>query len=453
MGNCLTILRFIKMRFFIIFLLSFSANFLFAQSIDKIQAIVGSEILLTSDIENQYNQILSQGVIETENIKCEIVDELLFQNFLVHHAKIDSTIEVSQQDIESEVSNRISFFESQLGSIIKVEEYFRRSIESMKDELSLIVKEQFYSQKKQSSIINDVKITPNEVKDFFSTINYDEIPLVPLKLELSQLVVLPILSNEKQQAIKDKLNGFRKRIYNGEDFKVLATLYSDDGSANNGGELGFMKREDLVPEFARAAFKLQKGEISEVVESQFGFHIIQMIERRGEQINVRHILIKPKFSSLSLKNASDKINSIKMDIDSSIISFNEAIIKFSDDDSKNNGGLIINSKNGTTQFTVDELDPSIKYLIEKMEEGDISSPSLTKSNDGSQAAYRLIKLNKRIDEHKANIIDDFDLLKEFALANKKQNVLDNWLSDNIDNTFIEISEELSTCSCYNKWMK
>ena len=441
------------MRFFIIYIFLLCSVVVQAQSIDKIQAIIGSEILLISDIENQYNQILSQGVIETENIRCDIIDELLFQNFLIHHAKIDSTIEVNQDDVEAEVSNRISFFESQLGSISKVEEYFRRSIESMKDELSMIVKDQFYSQKKQSSIINDVKITPNEVKEFLSTLNDDEIPLVPLKLELSQLVILPKLSEEKQQAIKDKLNAFRKRIYNGEDFKVLAALYSDDGSANNGGELGFMKREDLVPEFSRAAFKLKKDEISEVVESQYGFHIIQMIERRGEQINVRHILIKPKFSSLSLKNASDKINSIKKDIDSLIISFDKAIIEFSDDDSKNNGGLIINAKDGTTQFTIEELDPSIRYLIEKMNEGEISSPSLTKSNDGSQAAYRIIKLNRRIAEHKANIFDDFDLLKDFALANKKQKVLDKWLADNIDNTYINISEELSTCSCFNKWMK
>ena len=441
------------MRFFIIYIFLLCSVVVQAQSIDKIQAIIGSEILLISDIENQYNQILSQGVIETENIRCDIIDELLFQNFLIHHAKIDSTIEVNQDDVEAEVSNRISFFESQLGSISKVEEYFRRSIESMKDELSMIVKDQFYSQKKQSSIINDVKITPNEVKEFLSTLNDDEIPLVPLKLELSQLVILPKLSEEKQQAIKDKLNAFRKRIYSGEDFKVLAALYSDDGSANNGGELGFMKREDLVPEFSRAAFKLKKDEISEVVESQYGFHIIQMIERRGEQINVRHILIKPKFSSLSLKNASDKINSIKKDIDSSIISFDKAIIEFSDDDSKNNGGLIINTKDGTTQFTIEELDPSIRYLIEKMNEGDISSPSLTKSNDGSQAAYRLVKLNRRIAEHKANIFDDFDLLKDFALANKKQKALDKWLADNIDNTYINISEELSTCSCFNKWMK
>ena len=426
--------------------------YMFSQSIDKIQAKIGSEILLISDIENQYNQVLSQGVINTENLRCNIIDELLLQNFLVHHAKIDSTIEIVQDDIDAEINNRISFFEKQLGSLEKVESYFNRSISSMEDELMLIVKDQFYSQKKQSKIINDVKITPNEVKDFYNKLITDDIPIVPTKVELSQLVILPKISQEKEQIIKDKLNSFRKRIYDGEDFKVLATLYSDDpGSASSGGELGFMSRGDLVPEFERAAFKLKKDEISEVVQSKFGFHIIQMIERRGEQINVRHILLKPKFSSSSLKSASDKITSIKLEIDSNLLSFEEAIIKYSDDDSKNNGGLIINPQTGTTQFTYEELDPSIRYMVEKMSEGDISKPSLTKSQDGTQAAYRLLKIKSKKLEHKANVIDDFDLLKEYALANKKQTVLDNWVTDNLDATFISLSPELSKCPCYNKW--
>ena len=435
----------------IILLISFASH---SQSIDKIQAIIGSEILLTSDIENQYNQILSQGVIETENIRCDIVDELLLQNFLVHHAKIDSTIEINQDEIDSEINNRISYFEKQLGSLAKVESFFNRSIESMEEELLYIVKDQFYTQKKQSKIISDVKITPNEVKEFYNQLESEDIPLVPTKLELSQLVISPVLSEEKQQSIKDKLNNFRKRIYNGEDFKVLATLYSDDiVSANKGGELGFMKRGELVPEFERAAFKLKKDEISEVVESKFGFHIIQMIERRGEQINVRHILIKPKYSSLSLKNARDKINSIKADLDSLKILFDEALQRFSDDESKNNGGIILNPKTGTSFFTFDEIDPSIRYTVEKMKIGDISDPSLSKSQDGTQAAYRLIKLNNKIDEHKANVVDDFDLLKEYALANKKQKVLEKWVTDNINDTYINLSKDLSVCSCYNKWTK
>ena len=442
------------MKIILLNILLFISILSHAQSIDKIQAIIGSEILLISDIENQYNQILSQGVIETENMRCQIVDELLLQNFLIHHAKIDSTIEIVSDDIDAEINNRISYFENQLGSLEKVESYFNRTIESMEDELRIIVKDQFYTQKKQSKIISDVKITPNEVKNFYRTLNSEEIPLVPTKLQMSQIVIEPDLSEDKKNSIKEKLNGFRKRIYNGEDFKVLATLYSDDVvSANNGGELGFMQRGDLVPEFERAAFKLKKDEISEVVESKFGYHIIQMIERRGEQINVRHILIKPKFSSLSLQNARENINSIKTDLDSSLISFKDALQKYSDDESKNNGGLIINPKNGTTFFTFEELDPSIRYIVERMNIGDVSDPSLSKSQDGTQAAYRLVKLNNKIEEHKANIVDDFDLLKEYALSNKKQSVLEKWVSDNLANTYINISNDLSECACYKKWIK
>ena len=441
-------------KLLVLLLFILTNNLLFSQTIDKIEAIIGSEILLTSDIENQYNQILSQGIIQTNNIKCDILDELLYQNLLIHHAKIDSTIEINEDEVSQEVNKRITFFESQLGSLNKVEEYFKRSIDNMKEELSIVVTDQLYTQKKQNIIINNVNITPSEVKDYLNSLGNDDIPLIPTQLELSQLVILPKLSSEKKKSIKEKLDGFRSRIYSGEDFKVLATLYSDDVvSANNGGELGFMSRGELLPEFERAAFRLKDNEISEVVETKFGFHLIQMIERRGEQINARHILIKPKFNSSSIKIASDKISIIKNEIDSGLLSFDDAVVKYSEDNSKNNGGLIINPSTGSTDFTYDELDPSIKYIVQNMNVGGITSPSLTKSDDGSQAAYRLIRLNNLVEEHKANITNDFDVLKGYALSDKKQKYIDKWIVDNINDTYIQINENFSSCSCYNKWIK
>ena len=441
-------------KLLVLLLFILTNNLLFSQTIDKIEAIIGSEILLTSDIENQYNQILSQGIIQTNNIKCDILDELLYQNLLIHHAKIDSTIEINEDEVNQEVNKRITFFESQLGSLNKVEEYFKRSIDNMKEELSIVVTDQLYTQKKQNIIINNVNITPNEVKDYLNSLENDDIPLIPTQLELSQLVILPKLSSEKKKSIKEKLDGFRSRIYSGEDFKVLATLYSDDVvSANNGGELGFMSRGELLPEFERAAFRLKDNEISEVVETKFGFHLIQMIERRGEQINARHILIKPKFNSSSIKIASDKISIIKNEIDSGLISFDDAVVKYSEDNSKNNGGLIINPSTGSTDFTYDELDPSIKYIVQNMNIGEITSPSLTKSDDGSQAAYRLIRLNNLIEEHNANVTNDFDVIKGYALSDKKQKYIDKWIVDNINDTYIQINENFSSCSCYNKWIK
>ena len=273
----------------LIIILIYLPFLLSSQSIDKIEAIIGSEMVLTSEIESQYLQYLSQGYTKSDEVRCKIIDDLLFQNLLVHHAKLDSNIIVNNEDVSNELSKRISYFEQQLGSIEKVELYFKKSIDLIKQELTNIVKNQLYSQKMQSSITNSTKVTPAEVKFYFSKLKFDEIPFVEEQIELKQIVIKPKISDKQKDLIREKLNNFRNRVYNGEDFKVLAALYSDDpGTSNNGGELGFMNRGQLVSEFERAAFKLKDNEISEVIETKYGFHIIQMISRRGEEINVRY---------------------------------------------------------------------------------------------------------------------------------------------------------------------
>ena len=270
-----------------------------AQSVEKIEAIIGDEIVLTSDIESQYLQYLSQGNVRSEIVKCEITEDILFQKLLVNQAKLDS-IEISEEEVD--------YFESQLGSIQKVEEYFGKSKMEIELELIKVIQDQFLAQKVQARISNDIKVTPAEVREFYNNLHQSEIPLVPTKLEISQIIIKPEITEKQKDKIREKLNSFRDRVYKGEDFKMLATLYSDDpGSASKGGELGFVSRGSLVPEFERAAFKLKEGEISEVVESQFGFHIIQLIKRRGEQINVRHILLKRKVSATALYNARLRI--------------------------------------------------------------------------------------------------------------------------------------------------
>jgi len=425
----------------------------FSQSIDKIEAVIGSEMVLTSEIESQYLQYLSQGFTKSEDIKCDILDDLLFQNLLVHHAKLDSNIEVSNEDISKEVNKRVSYFEKQLGSIDKVEEYFKKELDLIKQELSAIVKNQLFAQKMQSSISNNIKVTPSEVKYYFSKLNFDEIPFVDEQIEIKQIVINPKISNQEKESIREKLDKFRKRVYDGEDFKVLAALYSDDpGTSNNGGDLGWMNRGELVPKFERAAFRLKDNEISEVIETEFGFHIIQMISRRGEQINVRHILLKPKISSLSLKNASDDINKIKSDLDSSIITFEDAIKKYSEDESKNNGGLLINPETGSSKFTFDQLNPSVKYIVKNMSVNDVSPPTLTKSNDNEQS-YRIIMINSKVPAHQANVIDDYMNIQEFAIRNKKEERVDKWINDKLNNTFVRLSNNLTNCDCYNKWTK
>ena len=315
--------------FLLLTLTSFSLS---AQSIDKIEAVLGDEIILTSEIESQYLQYLSQGNIKSNEIRCQIVEDLLFQKLLVNQAKLDSLV-VSNDEIEVEVNKRLSYFETQLGSVQKVEDYFGKSKANIKLELGKVIKDQFMAQKMQTKLTSSLKVTPAEVKESYALLSDAEIPTMPTQVEVAQIVIKPEITDDQKDNIRKKLNNFRDRVYNGEDFKMLATLYSDDpGSAIKGGELGFVNRGDLVPEFERAAFRLKEGEISKVVESQFGYHIVQLIERRGEQINVRHILIKTKVTATALHAAKLKMDNIVKEINEETITFDQAVSKYSDDE-------------------------------------------------------------------------------------------------------------------------
>ena len=421
------------------------------QSIDKIEAVIGDEIVLRSDIESQYLQYLALGNLRSDSVKCEIIEDLLFQRLLINQAKLDSVV-VSDEEIDAEIEKRIAYFESQLGTIEKVEEYFGKIKLEIELELGKIIKDQFLAQKVQGTIASDVKVTPSEVKDFYTQINAD-LPMIPEKVELLQIVIKPEIPNTQKDKLRDKLNGFRERVYNGEDFKMLATLYSDDpGSASNGGELGFVNRGDLVPEFERAAFRLKKDEISEVIETQFGFHIVQLIERRGEQINVRHILLKTKVSSTELYNTKLKIEKVENEIMTGDITFEDAIVKYSNHDSKNNKGLLLNPNTMSSMYTIDDMPLSLKYTVDNLQIGEVSSPVLMKLSDENQA-YRILKLNKRIDEHKANLIDDFSIIKDLLINARKQEKLIQWIQRAIDKSYIKINDNLLSCSFKNKWVK
>ncbi|MAU36825.1 MAG: peptidylprolyl isomerase [Flavobacteriales bacterium] len=421
------------------------------QSIDKIEAVIGDEIVLRSDIESQYLQYLALGNLRSDSVKCEIIEDLLFQRLLINQAKLDSVV-VSDEEIDAEIEKRIAYFESQLGTIEKVEEYFGKIKLEIELELGKIIKDQFLAQKVQGTIASDVKVTPSEVKDFYTQINAD-LPMISEKVEILQIVIKPEIPNTQKNKLRDKLNGFRERVYNGEDFKMLATLYSDDpGSASNGGELGFVNRGDLVPEFERAAFRLKKDEISEVIETQFGFHIVQLIERRGEQINVRHILLKTKVSSTELYNTKLKIEKVENEIMTGDITFEDAIVKYSNHDSKNNKGLLLNPNTMSSMYTIDDMPLSLKYTVDNLQIGEVSSPVLMKLSDENQA-YRILKLNKRIDEHKANLIDDFSIIKDLLINARKQEKLIQWIQRAIDKSYIKINDNLLNCSFKNKWVK
>ena len=436
-------------RFFLIIIITTCSMIINAQEIDKIIAIIGDEIVLRSEVENQYLQYISQGVTSNEELRCEILEDLMTQKLLIFSCKQDS-ISVTKEEIEQEVETRVNYYVDQIGSIEKVEQYFEKDIYQIKKVLSELVEDQFLIQRMQSSITKDVKITPFDVNEFYEKMDKSELPLIEDRYKLSQIIVKPKMSEDQINKLTDRLNAFRKRVLNGEDFKVLAALYSDDpGSANNGGEIGFVSRGTFVPEFEKVAFRLKKGEVSEIVKTNFGYHIIQLIERRGDQVNVRHILLKPKYSSTSLQNARLRIDSIYNKIKNNEISFSQAIKSYSDDDTKNNNGLLINPSNGSSTYTIAELGSSIKYLIEGLDENDFTKPVKVESNEGS--IYRILNVVEKISSHTANLDLDYDFFQTQALNFKKQEKLDEWIEKRIKNTYVELKEIDKNCKSSYKW--
>ena len=437
--------------YYFLLLASFQLS-LSAQSVDKIEAVLGDEIILTSEIESQYLQYLSQGQTKSTEIRCQIIEDLLFQKLMINQAKLDSLV-VSDEEVEAEINKRLAYFESQLGSVEKVEDYFGKSKDKIELELIKVIEDQFLAQRMQTQLTSSIKVTPAEVKDAYALLLDAEIPTMPTQVEVAQIVIKPEITTMQKDKIREKLNSFRDRVYNGEDFKMLATLYSDDpGSATRGGELGFVNRGDLVPEFERAAFRLKEGEISEVVESQFGYHIVQLIERRGEQINVRHILIKTKVNATALHAAKLKMDNIAKEITDKVLTFDEAVSKYSDDENKSNGGLLLNPNTMSTLHTLDDMAPALRLVVDKLKEGGVSSPAVIQMENENKA-YRILRLNKRKEEHKANLVDDFAKIKEYSINAKKQEVLEEWVNKTIAKTYIRLSDNLAECELANKWNK
>ena len=440
-------------RIIISAILSFLSFNSYTQIVDEIIAVVGNEVVLSSDIETQYLQYLSQGYTDSEEVRCQIIEDVLYQKLLVHQAKLDST-DVSEDDVNQELDSRLNSFISQLGSEEALEEYFKKSTSELKIEFYEIIYNQLLTQRMQSSITSSVSITPEEVKLFFQEMKKSsDIPVMPTTLEISQIIKIPEITLDEKSRIRKKLISFRDRIKNGEDFTVLATLYSDDTeSAKNGGELGFVGRGALVPEFESAAFSLKRDQISEVIETQFGYHIIQLIERRGETVNVRHILLKPKVSSASLLEAKTQLEKVENLMKSEEITFEEAARFHSDDVSKNNGGLLINPQTGSSLFTVEELPLNIRYSADRMNEGDVSSISQFVMDDGKKA-YRIIKITRKLKEHSANLIDDFSLINDAALNEKKQQEIAEWVVEKIKITYIRFDYDYNNCDVLKKWKK
>ncbi len=419
--------------------------------IDQLVAIVGSHMIMQSDIENQYLQYTMQGYNKTDsNFKCNLLEQTLYEKLLLNQAEIDS-LTVTESQIESDLERRVKYFSKQMGGDEQLEKYYNKSISQIKEDFRDIIKNQLLQQSMEAKITEKIKVTPTEVKRFFNTLPKDSVPTVSSHVEVGEIVIGPKINDEEKAKAKEKLSAIRDRIIKGEDFATLAVLYSEDeGTASKGGELGFTERSELDAVFAAAAFKLNANEISPVIQSQFGYHIIQLIERRGEKINVRHILIRPKVATEDLLAAKLKLDTVYSLIKADSITFEKAALKYSNDPSRANGGLMINPESGASKFEPDQLDQSVFFVVDKLKVGEFSKPVPMKTDDGKQA-YRILYLKSRTDPHRANMKDDYDFIQQAALKQKQSKATQDWVKKQAAVTYIHIADEYKDCKYNYHW--
>jgi peptidyl-prolyl cis-trans isomerase SurA len=377
---------------------------------------------------------------------------MLFQKLLVAQAEVDSIV-VDDAQVNAELDRRIGMFIQQFGSQEKLERYYNKSITDIKKELFDVIKEQLLSQQVQQQIIANVTVTPSEVKAFFKSIPKDSLPQIKTEYVIQQIVKNPPVSIEEKIRVKEQLLNLRKRILDGENFSTLAILYSEDpGSASKGGELGFYGRGQLYPEFEAVAFKLKEGEVSDIVETEAGYHIIQMIARKGDYINVRHILLVPKVSPLDLTKARNELDSVAALIRNDSITFDEAVEKFSEGKNKNSGGYLINDYTGGTSFEAEQLDPQVSFVVDKLKAGEISNPVPMKT-DKMKDAYRILYLKEKTRPHRANMKDDYPKIQQWAQQKKQKKVIDEWVNEKSKQTYIRISDDFMKCNFHYNWLE
>ena len=420
--------------------------------IDEVVAVVGKEYILFSDIEQQYLQMKLQSQVHNseEFTRCMILESMLFEKLLLHQAEIDS-VETTPEQVESELDRRMRYFISQFGTQEKMEQFYDKTVNDFKNDLREVITKQIKIEKVQQSITENAAVSPADVRKYFKSIPRDSIPLIPSIVEISQIVKKPVITPEEKFEVKERLLGYRKRIINGESFEALARLYSEDpGSARQGGDIGLRGRGELYPEFEAVAFKLEPDEISDIVESEAGYHIIQGIERRGDFVRVRHILLKPKVSPFEMEKARIYLDSVAQLIKHDSISYDDAFIKFSTDPSRNNAGNLINPNTGSIQWSPEELDPKVFFVIDKLDVGVVSVPVIMQDEQGVEA-YRLLYLRKRTQPHRANLEEDYDQIQNWALNKAKGEMVQKWINNNARKAYIRIDEKYSNCDFQNHW--
>jgi len=421
--------------------------------LDGIIAVIGKEVILKSDLEKVYAEYSNQySLDEDENdLKCQLMQQLVFQKLLIHQADLDS-ITITNDELDATINYRMAMMIQQVGGNEKIiEDYYHKSIADIKKDIREDIYNQLLVDQVQQNITSNIIITPSEVKDFIKRIPSDSLPMIQTTYEFGHIVKIPPVSEDEINAIKEQLEGYRERVLRGERFAMLARLYSDDpGTASKGGDLGFVDRGTLYPEFEAAAFALHTGEISPVIKTQAGYHIIQMIERRGESIHVAHILIQPKPSAEEQVKAIEYLDSVRQVILDNKMDFSDAAEKFSDAPDKLAGGWVVNPYTNSYKFERDAIDASTFLTVDKLIPGEYSSPVPYVNEDGIMT-YRLIYLKSRIAAHQPNMFEDYDYIKNAALEEKKYNTIQKWIVNKVKVTSIKLNEEYKNCPFVEEW--
>lgn len=423
-------------------------------TIDKVVATVGGELILLSEIEEQKAALEAQQGGLPPEASCLILDNIMAQKLLVNQAKLDSII-VLDAEVEAQLDLRIEQILAYMNNDYQqFEDYYGQTVTQVKDQFRNELRDQILAERMRGQVLTGITVTPAEVKAFFSRIPADSLPYFNSEVEVSEIVYRPKINETERKIAMDKLTDLRERILvKGEDFAALAQKYSDDfASGRIGGDLGLTKRGKFVPEFEAAAYNLEVDEISPIVESEFGFHIIQLLARRGNSIHTRHILIKPEITEDDLKLAEEKLDSVRQLILTDSVAFSKALkdFGFKDVQSFNNDGRMINQRTGNNFFEIADLEPDIYFALDTLEIGEISAPFAFRSPSG-EILFRMVKLVSRSNPHRANLREDYSKIQAAAVEEKKNILLNEWVQEKVFSTFISIDPLFADCPTLEKW--
>ena len=423
---------------------------------EEVAWVIGDEPIFKSDIEEQYQQALMERIPIDGNPYCVIPERMAIDKLFLDQARID-TVEVQQSSISAEVENRINFFIANLGSKEKVEEYFRMPLPRLREKLNEMYSEQYCIQQVQSELTKNVKATPADVRKFYNSLPKDSLPYIPMQVEVQIITINPVIPQQEIDEVKARLRDYAQQVNSGErEFSTLAILYSQDqATAVYGGETGFQSRSVLLPEYATAAFNLNDNKrVSNIVETDDGYHIIQLIEKRGDRVNTRHILLRPKVSDKDLTDALSRLDSVRNDILAGKQTFDQMALYISQDkDSRNNNGHMLNEKTHSSQFEMADLPAEVGKKVYTMQPGDISEPFVMLNPKTRREQVAIVRLVKRIDGHKADLAEDFMIIKEMCEANEKEKIIHDWVAKKQKSVYVYIEEGWRNCEFEYDWLK